>query len=77
MQTIQIVLDSKLLRAADRVARRWKMNRSALIRSALREHLHRLEIRDLEERDRRGYQEFPQNSDEVFGWESEAAWPTE
>jgi hypothetical protein len=30
METIQVVLDAKLLRAADRAARRAKQNRSAL-----------------------------------------------
>ena len=38
METIQAVLDAKLLQAADRAARRAKRNRSALIRDALREH---------------------------------------
>jgi len=75
MQTIQIVLDSKLLQAADKAARRSKLNRSALFRNALREHLRKLEIRDLEERDRRGYQKSPQDTDEASAWESEAAWP--
>jgi metal-responsive CopG/Arc/MetJ family transcriptional regulator len=36
METIQVVLDSKLLRAADRAARRSRLNRSALVRAALR-----------------------------------------
>jgi metal-responsive CopG/Arc/MetJ family transcriptional regulator len=74
METIQIVIDSKLLQAADRAARRTKLNRSALVRAALREHLRTLEIRSLEERDRQGYERVPQ--DEAGGaWESEAAWP--
>ena len=41
MQTIQVVLEEKLLRDADRAARRVRVNRSALIREALREHLKR------------------------------------
>jgi metal-responsive CopG/Arc/MetJ family transcriptional regulator len=77
METIQVVLDAKLLRAADRAARRTKVNRSALIRDALREHLKRLEIRELEERDRRGYETAPRKDHELSGWESEAAWPVE
>ena len=77
METIQVVLDSRLLRAADKAARRTKLNRSALIRNALREHLRRLEIRGLEECDRKGYQTSPQDSDELSNWESEAAWPVE
>lgn len=77
METIQVVLEAGLLRAADRAARRTKLNRSALIRNALREHLKRLEIRELEERDRKGYQVRSQDGDELSGWESEAVWPAE
>jgi metal-responsive CopG/Arc/MetJ family transcriptional regulator len=77
METIQIVLDEKLLRAADQAARRTKQNRSALVREALREHLRRLEIRALEARDRAGYTKMPQQRDEVQAWEAEAAWPEE
>ena len=39
MQIIQVVLDTKLLKAADTAAKRRKVNRSALIRQALQEHL--------------------------------------
>src|SRR5262245_6031262 len=49
METIQVVLDSKLLRAADRAARDARMNRSALIRQALRQHLTNIRIQQLEE----------------------------
>jgi metal-responsive CopG/Arc/MetJ family transcriptional regulator len=77
METIQIVLDKKLLRAADQAARRTKRNRSALVRDALREHLRRLEIRDREERDRAGYSKQRQSRDEVSAWEAEAVWPAE
>ena len=77
METIQIVLDKELLRAADRAARRTKRNRSALMRDALREHLRRLEVHAREERDREGYSKRPQAHDEWHLWEAEAAWPTE
>ena len=77
MLTVQIVLDKKLLRAADQAARRAKRNRSALIRDALREHLRRLEARAREERDRQGYVRQPQAHKESFDWEAEAAWPAE
>src|SRR5213595_3079127 len=50
MEIVQIVLDKKLLRAADEAARRTKRNRSALVRDALREHLRRLAIRVLPDR---------------------------
>jgi metal-responsive CopG/Arc/MetJ family transcriptional regulator len=77
MDTIQVVLDRKLLQAADRAARRMKQNRSALIRDALRRHLRALEVRELEQRDRDGYVKIPQSSDEYAAWEAEAQWPAE
>jgi metal-responsive CopG/Arc/MetJ family transcriptional regulator len=77
METIQVVLDSKLLRAAEVAARRTKLNRSALIREALRAHLKNLEIREREMRDRKGYEASRQDSNGLSGWEAEAIWPEE
>jgi metal-responsive CopG/Arc/MetJ family transcriptional regulator len=77
METIQVVLDSKLLRAANVTARRIKVNRSALIREALRSHLKHLEIREREHRDRKGYEAVPRDSAELSAWEAEAIWPKE
>jgi metal-responsive CopG/Arc/MetJ family transcriptional regulator len=77
METVQIVLDRDLLRATDQAARRMKRNRSALVREALREHLRRLEVRALEERDREGYSRLQLTHDESRLWEAEAAWPAE
>jgi len=75
METIQVVLDAELLRAADGAARRARMNRSALVRRALREHLKRLETQELEARERRAYQRHPQDIEEVERWARVAAWP--
>jgi metal-responsive CopG/Arc/MetJ family transcriptional regulator len=75
METIQVVLDARLLKAADTAAKRQKVNRSELIRQALREHLARLRVVDLEERDRRGYEAQPQRIEEYRPWEEAAAWP--
>ena len=77
MQIVQIVLDKKLLDAADRAAKRGGRNRSALVRDALREHLRRLGLRAREERDRQGYSRHSQAEAEARGWESEATWPEE
>ena len=77
METVQVVLDKKLLTATDRAARRLKRNRSALVRDALREHLQRLEVRSREERDRLGYARQPVDPAEVSLWEAEATWPGE
>lgn len=77
METIHVVFDAKLLRAVDRAAKRTRRTRSALIRDALREHLLKLEMRVLEDRDRDGYSKHPQVQDEACLWEREAAWPPE
>jgi len=77
VEIVQIVLDKKLLHAADEAARRTKKNRSALVRDALREHLRNLELRAREEQDRLGYSRRPPAGDEGPDWEAEAEWPPE
>ena len=77
MPTIQVVLDSKLLRAADRAAKRQNVNRSALIRCALQEHLKRLREADLEEQERRGYKAHPPDPEEFRVLEQITAWPND
>lgn len=75
METIQVVLDSHLLRAANGAAKRARVNRSALIREALRDYLRRVKTRELETLDRQGYREHPQDTEEIAAWERVAAWP--
>lgn len=77
METIQVVLDKKLLLATDRAARKLKANRSALVRDALRQYLRRLEAQAREDRDREGYTRQPQEIGDSHGWETEAAWAEE
>jgi metal-responsive CopG/Arc/MetJ family transcriptional regulator len=75
METIQVVLGSTLLRATDGAARRARVNRSALVREALRAYLKRLEVQELEARDEKGYAKNPDVPAEDAGWEQVAAWP--
>ena len=77
METIQIVLGKELLHAADRAARRREMNRSALVREALREHLKRLATGERERLDRQGYEAHPVGRGEFSVWDKVAAWPGE
>ena len=77
MRTIQVVLDDELLKATDRAVRRLKLNRSALIRGALRDHLRRLGTRERERLDRRGYELAPENPEELAVWDKALAWPEE
>ena len=75
METIQVVLDAKLLKATNLAAKRQKVNRSALIREALHQHLKRLRELELEARDLRGYLAQPQREAEFRIWEDASAWP--
>lgn len=74
MTTIQVVLDEELLRAADQAARKARVNRSALVRDALRKYLKSLHYRELERRDREGYEKHP-DTEAFAAWEGVAAWP--
>ena len=77
MGTVQIVLGKELLKATDRLARRRRVNRSALVREALREHLKRLAVREREQQDRAGYESLPIESGEFDVWDKAASWPEE
>ncbi len=76
-RTVQVVLDGDLLEAANRVARRLRVNRSALIRDALREYLRRLRYRELERQEREAYARVPDVAEEFAVWDKVAAWPSE
>lgn len=75
MATIQVVLDDALLAIADKVAKRQRINRSALIREALRAHLKRLRFQELERNERLAYERQPEDREEVARWERVADWP--
>jgi metal-responsive CopG/Arc/MetJ family transcriptional regulator len=77
METIQVVMEGSLLKAADQAARRLKVNRSALIRDAVREHLKRLHYRALERQERDAYERIPDDPAEFAVWDKVAAWPKE
>jgi metal-responsive CopG/Arc/MetJ family transcriptional regulator len=77
MGTVQIVLGRELLKAADRAARRRHLNRSALVREALREHLKRLAALERERQDRAGYEARPIEPGEFDVWNKAASWPDE
>ena len=75
MATIQVVLDDALLELADQVAKRQRINRSALIREALQAYLKKLHYRELERQERAAYEQTPDDLDEARRWERVADWP--
>ena len=75
MTTIQVVLDDDLLDLTDQLAKKRHINRSALIREALRAHLKKLRYQDLESQEREAYRRQPDEMAEVTLWERVAEWP--
>lgn len=75
MRTVQMTLDEDLVERVDRAARKLGTSRSAFARHALQDALHRLHLRQLEEKHRRGYAAKPVRKREFDVWEAEQAWP--
>jgi metal-responsive CopG/Arc/MetJ family transcriptional regulator len=73
MKAVQIVMEEQLLRAADREARKAKMNRSAFVREAVREHIARRARAKRVEQDRAGYLRQPDT--EFDAWRKVSTWP--
>jgi metal-responsive CopG/Arc/MetJ family transcriptional regulator len=74
MRTIQMTLDEDLVAEVDRAVADLNTSRSAFARDALRGALRQLQVREQEERQRRGYQRFPTQPGEFDGWEDEQSW---
>jgi metal-responsive CopG/Arc/MetJ family transcriptional regulator len=74
MRTVQMTLDTNLVAAVDKAARRLGTSRSAFAREALRAALRRLEERSREEKQREGYRRKPVKRGEFSDWETEQAW---
>ena len=77
MQTIQVVVEADLLQEADLAAKKHNMNRSALIRDALRDHLKRMRTLDLEEEECLAYQRIPASREDEVALVEIATWAGE
>lgn len=75
VETIQVVMEDSLLRQVDKAARRLKLNRSALVRQALRQHLGRLQTQECEDADGRGYGRVTEEDAELRAWNRVLSWP--
>jgi len=72
---VQVVLEAAQLAAADRAARRLKLNRSAFIREAVRSHLEALRVRAREDDDREGHDRVSETTADLSVWDRAAEWP--
>jgi metal-responsive CopG/Arc/MetJ family transcriptional regulator len=75
VKTIQVVMDERLLEALDHAAQQEEVNRSALIRSSVKEMLRRRRIAELERLDREAYVRIPDDPEEHRFWLEQAVWP--
>lgn len=75
MKTVQMTLDEELVTRVDRAVRKLGTTRSAFTRQALRDALRHLQVRQLEDRHRRGYATKPVQRGEFDHWDVEQAWP--
>ena len=74
MKTVQMTLDEDLVREVDRVVQRLGTSRSKFARSALRQAIQKIDIEEMERRQREGYQRHPVQPGEFSDWEDEQVW---
>ncbi len=77
MRTVQMTLDEELIELVDKIVKELKTTRSSFTRQALREAIERLNVKQLEEKHRRGYKLHPVSKYEFSVWESEQDWGEE
>jgi metal-responsive CopG/Arc/MetJ family transcriptional regulator len=77
MKTVQMTLEDELVKSVDLAAKRLHTTRSAFTRSALKEALRNLKVKQLEEKHRQGYLSHPASKAEAAVWEKEQAWGDE
>jgi metal-responsive CopG/Arc/MetJ family transcriptional regulator len=74
MRTIQMTLDDDLVESVDNMVKELKTTRSAFTRKALREAIASFNIKQQEEKHRKGYELHPVAKDEFSVWENEQNW---
>jgi metal-responsive CopG/Arc/MetJ family transcriptional regulator len=74
MRTIQMTLDDDLVESVDNMVKELKTTRSAFTRKALKEAIASLNIKQQEEKHRKGYELRPVTKDEFSVWDNEQDW---
>lgn len=72
-----MTLDDDLVESVDKIVKELKTTRSAFTREALRDAIHRFNIRQLEAKHRKGYELYPATEEEFSVWEEEQDWGDE
>ena len=75
MRPVQILMDERELKLVDREAKRLGLDRSKLMREAVRRYLSKL-VREADEQQYiESYRSQPEALKELRGWEKIQAWP--
>jgi metal-responsive CopG/Arc/MetJ family transcriptional regulator len=74
MRTIQMTLDDELVATVDQVVKKLKTTRSAFARTALRNAVKQVNIKQLEKKHKKGYGQHPSDKMEFSVWEAEQEW---
>jgi metal-responsive CopG/Arc/MetJ family transcriptional regulator len=69
-----MTLDDDLVDAVDKIVKKLKTTRSAFARQALRNAVSQANIKQMEERHKKGYAKKPVSDSEFSIWESEQEW---
>ena len=72
MKTVQMTLDDQLVLEVDKVVKKLKTSRSAFARKALQFAVSDFYVKQLEEKQIKGYQKHPVHSDEFIELEEES-----
>jgi metal-responsive CopG/Arc/MetJ family transcriptional regulator len=72
-----MTLDDDLVESVDKIVKELKTTRSAFARDALRDAIDRFNIRQLEAKHRKAYEQHPATEDEFSVWEEEQDWGDE
>lgn len=73
--TIRVELDGGLLELADEIAKKRSVNRSALIREAVRSYVKKAWFEELERQESLAYIRQPDDAVDAHRWERAADWP--
>ncbi len=74
MRTVQMTLDDDLVKLTDKIVEKLHTTRSAFTRAALRDAIDNLNVAQLEQKHRKGYEIHPVSKAEFGLWQNEQDW---
>ncbi len=75
MKAVQILMDNGLLEEIGQAAKHAKMDRSKLVRAAIRRYLASVQISSWEKSDIEAYRRKPLTRAEIDPWRKAQVWP--